>query len=149
VANFFRALHIPADSDKPITELQLEVGSGTIAHSALMRFFCDSLGIPDLFPGYVRTPELDKLRPTEYDPDIHIVMVVDEEGHERRRPVNHRAWLFYPDPLYYIAGDVLMVAEDHSDPVEGWEVISLPDYVTPELVVERTQHTNIRKSNQR
>lgn len=135
-----RGVLLPAEPTTPISEVSIATPSNG-DFGAFMRIVKSHIGA-DFFE-VVRTTTLDALRIGDYDPHVHVVMLVDEDGVSNRRPINFRAWMFYPDPVNPIYGDALMIAEDHSDPLEGWELASLHDYITPQVVQAHTGPTKI------
>jgi hypothetical protein len=63
---------------------------------------------------------------TQHGHDNHFVMVVDEDGRDRRLPYNPRAQYFSGYPVHApIVGDALFVSEDWVD--DGIEFVSLTD----------------------
>ena len=131
----FRALNIPAEPTEPLRVVHLEIAEPS--WQEIDHFIHNELQYPgDVFLEFVRGEYLDGMRIGDYDPQIHIVMAVDEDGENNRRPINPRACAFYPSATHPIYGNALLVGEDHSDPYEGWTIVSLHDYVTPKSLVE-------------
>lgn len=91
-----------------------------------------------LVDGYfetVRTSFLEQLIDRSKSP-TPVAMLVDEDGRHNQKPVNHRASKFYGDQTDEIVGDALLVGV-HRDPLEGDDLVSLPDYFTLEYFRER------------
>lgn len=113
------------------------------------RVACSEQEIPDDFRGKldqlralvdghiepVRTSFLEQLIDRGKSP-TPVAMIVDEDGKYNHKPVNHRASKFYGSQTDEIVGDALLVGV-HRDPLEGDDLVSLPDYFTLEYFRER------------
>ena len=65
-----------------------------------------------------------------------IVMLVDEDGHYNRKPINSRASRFYGNLRDEVVGDAVFLGQYSGS--EGADLISLPDYFTLEYFMGRT-----------
>jgi hypothetical protein len=75
----FRVLAIPAEPTEPLRVAQLEIDRPSWRE--IDHFIHTELQYPgDTFLEFVRTDYLDSMRIGDYDPQVHIVMAVDEDG---------------------------------------------------------------------
>jgi hypothetical protein len=65
-------------------------------------------------------------------------MVVDEEGAMTHadKPINPRAWVFYPNARSAIYGDVIFLGQ-RRDPEDGYILESLPAHITAKTLAQK------------
>jgi hypothetical protein len=123
-----RGILIPAEPTSAIREATINVPQPSDNYSLISNAIREIIGAE--YFEIVRTQLLDELRGPDYDPHLHVVMLVDEDGVSHRKPINFRAWKFYPSPQYAIYGDAFLIAENHSHPYEGYELHTLHPHIT-------------------
>lgn len=131
----YRGVLVPADTTLPISEWTFEVVANNRYPENLLRqglaqaLHCEWLEC-------VTSATLHSLAPSRYHT---VTMVVDEEGAMTHslKPVNLRAWAFYPNPKAAIHGDAMFLGQDRSDPEEGATLESLPAHITPKLIAQK------------
>lgn len=131
----YRGVLVPADPTLPITEWTLEV---VAAHSHPENFLREGVAqaIHAEWIECVTSTHLHDLAPSQHHT---VTMVVDEEGNtlHNQKPINPRAWAFYPNLRSAIHGDALFLGQDRSDPEEGHTLESLPAHITPKLIAQK------------
>ena len=144
-ADTFRALFVPAELTEAVAEVTLTLTPAAMRYDEvrwhiIQNVIVQTMGYgPSLFLEFVRTDYLDSMRIGDYNPEIHVVMAMDEDAINNGRPINPRASVFYPSAVHAIYGNVVILAEDHSDPFMGYEIVSLHDCVTPKTFTEHSR----------
>lgn len=131
----YRGVLVPADNVLPITEWAFEVVADDRHPENLLR-----AGIAEAihcqWVECVNSTLLHDLAPSRYHT---VTMVIDEEGAMAHslKPVNSRAWAFYPNPKAAIHGDAIFLGQDRSDPEEGHQLESLPVHITAKFLAQK------------
>lgn len=116
-----RLIFIPSDISKDVEELQFD--STPSDFGAFSRELTEKTAL--CYIERVHTGTITALG-NGYE---HISMIIDEDGHQKRLPVNARACLFYGG---MIVGPAVLIGEEYGP--EGPDFCSLPDTVTVEKV---------------